>query len=62
MNITHLTGNCYVPSFTRTEITDDLADIFGFQPSREVLTQKYLKKFSRVANSRKSTKLKLKSE
>jgi len=62
MNITHLTGNYYVPSFTRTEITDDLADIFGFQPSREVLTQKYLKKFSRVANSRKSTKLKLKSE
>lgn len=62
MNITHLTGNCYVPSFTRTEITDDLADIFGFQPSREVLTQKYIKKFSRVANSRKSTKLKLKSE
>lgn len=62
MNITHLTGNCYVPSFTRTEITDDLADIFGFQSSREVLTQKYIKKFSRVANSRKSTKLKLKSE
>lgn len=58
MNITHLGGNNYIPSFTRTKITDELAQIFGFQPAREVLTQKYLKKFTRVVNSRKSTKLK----
>lgn len=58
LNITHLGGNNYVPSFQRTKLIDDLADMFGFQPSREVLTQKYLKKFLRVANSRKSTKLK----
>ncbi len=58
MNITHVGGNNYVPSFKRTEFIDKLAEIFGFQPSREVLTQKYLKKFTRVAKSRKSTKLK----
>lgn len=58
LNITHLGGNNYIPSFKRTEMIDELAEIFGFQPSREVLTQKYLKKFLRVANSIKSTKLK----
>ena len=58
MNITHLGGNNYIPSFERTALTDELADIFGFQPACEVLTQKYLKKFTRVVNSKKSTKLK----
>ena len=58
LNITHIGGNNYIPSFKRTEIVDDLAEIFGFQPSRELLTQKYLKKFTRVANSKKSTKMK----
>lgn len=57
LNITHIEGNNYTPSFKRTELVDDLAEEFGFQPSREVLTQKYLKKFSRIVNSRKSTKL-----
>lgn len=58
LNVTHLGGNNYVPSFKRTEITDELSEVFGFQPAREVLTQKYIKKFSRIVNSRKSTKLK----
>lgn len=57
LNITHIEGNNYIPSFKRTKLVDDLAAQFGFQPSREILTQKYLKKFSRIANSRKSTKL-----
>lgn len=59
MNITHIGGNNYIPSFKRTEITDDLAEIFGFQPAREILTQKYLKKFTKVVNSKKSTKMNL---
>lgn len=58
LNITYVEGSNYIPSFKRTELIDELAQIFGFQPSREVLTQKYLKKFTRVVNSRKSTKLK----
>ena len=58
LNITYLNGTNYIPSFTRTEIVDELAEKFGFQPSREIITQKYLKKFQRVVNSRKSTKLK----
>lgn len=58
METTYLYGPYYVPAFDRTEIIDELADIFGFQPSREVLTQKYLRKFIKVVNSKKSTKLK----
>lgn len=57
LNITYLGGNNYIPAFKRTDITDSLADEFGFQPARELLTQKYLKKFLRVTNSRKSTKM-----
>lgn len=58
LNLTYLGGNNYIPSFKRTDITDGLAEEFGFQPARELITQKYLKKFLRVANSRKSTKMK----
>ena len=58
LNITYLNGTNYIPSFTRTEIVDALAEAFGFQPSREIITPKYLKKFQRVVNSKKSTKLK----
>lgn len=58
LNITHLGGNNYIPSFQRTKLIDELSDLFGFQPSREVITQKYLKKFLKVVNSKKSTKLK----
>lgn len=57
LNITHVVGNNYIPSFKRTKLVDEIAQKFGFQPSREILSQKYLKKFSRVVNSRKSTKL-----
>lgn len=58
LNVTYLGGNNYIPSFKRTDIIDALSQEFGFQPARELLTQKYLKKFIRVANSRKSTKMK----
>ena len=58
LNITHLNGTNYIPSFTRTEIVDALAEAFGFQPSREIITQKYLKKFQQVVNAKKSTKMK----
>ena len=58
LNITYLNGTNHIPSFTRTEIDDALAETFGFQPSREIITQKYPKKFQRVVNSKKSTKLK----
>lgn len=58
LNIIYLGGNNYIPSFKRTDITDGLVEEIGFQSARELITQKYLKKFLKVANSRKSTKMK----
>lgn len=57
LNVTHIKGSNYIPSFKRTKITDEFSNIFGFQPAKEILTQKYIKKFSRIVNCRKSTKL-----
>ncbi len=58
LNITHLNGTKYITSLTRTEVVVALAETFGFQPSREIITQKYLKKFQQVVNAKKSTKMK----
>nr|WP_256968801.1 transposase [Enterococcus cecorum] len=57
MNITYLIGGNYISSFERTDFTDKLTEIFGFENSRKVISQKYLKKFLKVVNSEKSTKL-----
>nr|WP_249030443.1 transposase [Tannockella kyphosi] len=58
LNVTHINGCNYIPSFKRTIIVNEMAELFGFQPSREILTQKYLNKFTRVVNSKQSTKIK----
>ena len=60
MNITHVKGSTYIPSFKRTDLTDELGETFGFNAAREVITQKQIKKFERIVNSKKSTKLKSK--
>jgi hypothetical protein len=39
-NITHVRGNDYVPSFVRTDLTDDLAKIFGFEFATELISEK----------------------
>ena len=57
MNIVYLEGLNYTPAFDRTDLVDELMDIFGFQVARKILSQKYIKKFSRVVNSEKSTKI-----
>ncbi|RBR29888.1 IS1634 family transposase [Enterococcus cecorum] len=57
MNIVYLEGSNYTPAFDRTDLVDELMDIFGFQVARKILSQKYIKKFSRVVNSEKSTKI-----
>jgi hypothetical protein len=57
-NITHVRGNDYVPSFVRTDLTDDLAKIFGFEFATELISEKNLKKYLRRAKSRKITQTK----
>lgn len=58
MNLVYLGGTNYTPAFERTDLVDDLMDTFGFDVARKIITQKYLKKFSRVVQSEKSTKMK----
>ncbi|OJG25502.1 hypothetical protein RR47_GL001551 [Enterococcus columbae DSM 7374 = ATCC 51263] len=58
MNLVYLGGTNYTPAFERTDLVDDLMDTFGFNVARKIITQKYLKKFSRVVQSEKSTKMK----
>jgi len=57
MNIVYLEGSNYTPSFDRTDLVDEFMNIFGFQIARKILSQKYIKKFSKVVNSEKSTKI-----
>lgn len=42
----------YHPAFSRTELTDRLADIFGYQLAYEALTEKKLNKYVRNAKSK----------
>lgn len=44
MNFLRIEGSGYVPTYTRTEITDSLHEAFGFRTDYEIVTDKYLKK------------------
>ena len=44
MNIVYLEGSNYTPAFDRTDLVDELMDIFGFQVARKILSQKIYKK------------------
>lgn len=43
MNFTENIGNGYIPTYTRTDLTDDLHDKFGFRTDYEILSNKNLK-------------------
>ncbi len=57
MNVLYLGGVNYIPTFERTDLVDELMEVFGFQVAREILSQKYLNEFSKVVQSKKSTKM-----
>ena len=40
----NLTGNDYIPSYTRTDLTDLLHDIFGFRTDYQIISEKNIKK------------------
>lgn len=44
MNL-NLKDDDYIPSYIRTDLTDDLHDKFGFRTDFEIITEKKLKKF-----------------
>ena len=44
MNFSESIGNGYIPTYTRTNLTDDLHDKFGFRTDYQIITNHSLKK------------------
>ena len=44
MNVFEFVGDGYIPTYTRTDITDDLHDIFKFNTDFEIISYKKMKK------------------
>lgn len=44
MNMMEYTGEGYIPTYTRTDLTDQLHDVFGFRTDTEIVEQKNMKK------------------
>lgn len=40
MNFTEIIGDGYIPTYTRTDLTDDLHKKFGFRTDYEILSNK----------------------
>lgn len=43
MNFYEVVGNGYIPTYTRTDLTDDLHDVFKFRMDYEIVTTKQMK-------------------
>lgn len=48
MDFFRIEGLGYLPEYTRTEITDDLHEVFGFRTDTEIVTDKTMKKIIRA--------------
>lgn len=44
MNVVEYAGEGYIPSYTRTALTDQLHEVFGFRTDTEIIEQKKMKK------------------
>jgi len=44
MSVLEYAGEGYIPTYTRTELTDKLHDVFGFRTDTEIIDQKRMKK------------------
>ncbi len=44
MNFKHYDGYGYIPTYTRTNLTDELHDIFGFRTDTQIVSEKNMKK------------------
>lgn len=55
MNVLRIHGEGYIPGFKRTEITDELQELFGLQLDTEIISTKKMNKNKRISKTRKST-------
>ena len=51
MNVLEYAGEGYIPSYTRTRLTDKLHDVFGFRTDTEIIDQKNIKKFLKLTKT-----------
>ena len=45
-------GNGYIPSYKRTDFTDDLHKVFGFRTDYEIVTNKQLKNIFKITKNK----------
>ena len=53
MNVTEVVGEGYIPAYTRTELTDDLHEIFGFRTDYRFLTKPEIKKILKLSKAKR---------
>ena len=58
MNFLKATGEGYIPTYTRTELTDCLHETFGFRTDYQIVSEKQMKKIFRETKIKKSTQKK----
>jgi len=52
MNLHESKGNGYIPSYKRTDFTDDLHDAFGFRTDYEIVTTKQMKNIFKITKNK----------
>lgn len=55
MNMMEYIGEGYIPTYTRTELTDKLHDVFGFRTDTEIVEQKKMKKIIKQTKNKNVT-------
>lgn len=53
MRVFKCTGEGYIPIYTRTDLTDQLHDLFGFRTDTEIVPQKRMKKILKQTKKEK---------
>lgn len=53
MNFLATSGEGYIPTYTRTELTDSLHEAFGFRTDYQIISQKQMKKYFAIQKDRK---------
>lgn len=53
MNFLAISGEGYIPTYTRTELTDALHEAFGFRSDHQIVSEKQMKKIFRDTKNRK---------
>ena len=53
MNVLRIYGEGYIPTFVRTNITDDIQKIFGLELDTEIITSPNMNKNKRISKVKK---------